>query len=198
MPPIVPHPSPVGRQRGVRDSGAVPEPSSATDPDHLLPCHERSCDVVGVFLVDARGWVLLQERDEHAPVAAEQWGIVGGHVDPGEEWPAAMRRELVEETGIELPEDALELWYDGRHTPETKARPDLTNHWQVWVGRADLTDDDIVCGEGRQIVFVDPDRLDELDLAESTADFLPRFMASAAYARLSAGRSRGGSPAPRS
>ena len=176
----------------------MPEPSSATDPDHLLPCHERSCDVVGIFLVDARGWVLLQERDEHAPVAAEQWGIVGGHVDAGEDWPAAMRRELVEETGVELPEDALELWYDGRHTPETKARAELTNHWQVWVGAANLTDEDIVCGEGRQIVFVDPDGLDELDLAESTADFLPRFLASEAYARLSAGRSRGGSPAPRS
>ena len=53
------------------------------DPDHLLPCRERSCDVVGIFVVDARGRVLLQERDEHAPVAAEQWGIVGGHVEPG-------------------------------------------------------------------------------------------------------------------
>jgi 8-oxo-dGTP diphosphatase len=182
----------------------VAEPSA--DPEHRLPCRERSCDVVGAFLVDARGWVLLQERDEHAPVAAEQWGIVGGHVDPGEEWSAAMRRELLEETGIALPEGALELWYDGRHTPEAKARPGLTNHWQVWVGRADLTDDDIVCGEGRQIVFVDPDRLDELDLAVSTADFLPRFLGSASYRRLtegrrkglSAGRSRGGSPAPRS
>jgi 8-oxo-dGTP diphosphatase len=162
----------------------VNEPSVAIDPDHLLPCWERSCDVVGILLVDARGWVLLQERDEHAPVAAEQWGIVGGHVDPGEEWPAAMRRELLEETGIALPEGALTLWYDGRDTPETKAHPGLTNHWQLWVARVDLTDDDIVCGEGRQIVFVDPDRLDTLDLAESTASFLPRFLASAEYRRM--------------
>jgi 8-oxo-dGTP diphosphatase len=162
----------------------VTEPSVVTDPDHLLPCRERSCDVVGVFLVDARGWVLLQERDENAPVAAEQWGIVGGHVDPGEEWAAAMRRELVEETGLALPEGALALWYDGHHTPEAKARAGLRNHFQLWVARVDLTDADVVCGEGRQIVFVDPGRLGELDLAESTAWFLPRFLASQEYRRM--------------
>jgi len=164
--------------------GIVGHVDDLTDPEHRLPCRERSCDVVGAFLVDARGWVLPQERDEHAPVAAEQWGIVGGHVDPGEERAAAVHRELLEETGLVLPPAALTLWYDGHHTPETKARPDLSNHWQVWVGRVDATDDDVVCGEGRQIVFVDPARFDELDLAESTAWFLPRFLASEVYAAM--------------
>jgi 8-oxo-dGTP diphosphatase len=162
----------------------VPVTSATFDPEHLLPCADRSCDVVGVLLVDARGWLLLQERDEHAPVAAEQWGVVGGHVEPGEEWPAAMRRELLEETGLVLDEGVLSCWYDGFHTPETKSSPALRNHWQLWVGRADLTDEDIVCGEGRQIVFVDPRRLDDLDLALSTAYFLPRFLASPDYAAL--------------
>ena len=154
------------------------------DPHHLLPCAQRSCDVVGVFLVDARGWVLLQERDEHAPVAANQWGIVGGHVDAGEEWPLAVRRELREETGLELDDGVLEIWYDGHDTPEAKESPELRTHWQIWVGRADLTDADIVCGEGRQIVYVDPARLGELDVAEATAYFLPRFLGSATYRRL--------------
>jgi 8-oxo-dGTP pyrophosphatase MutT (NUDIX family) len=137
-----------------------------------------------VFLVDARGWVLLQERDEHAPTAPEQWGLVGGHVEPGELWADAVRRELLEETGLVLPEDTLQLWYDGERTPLTKASPDLSDRWQIWVGRADLTDADIVLGEGRRIVFVDPARLTEIDLAESTAYFLPLFLESATYRAL--------------
>ena len=154
------------------------------DPEHRLPCAERSCDIVGVFLVDGRGWVLLQERDEHAPVAADQWGIVGGHVDPGEERADAMRRELLEETGLILDEAALRLWYDGEDGPDEKVSPDLRNHWQIWVGRVDLTDADIVVGEGRQIVFVDPATLDGLDLALAPAYFLPRFLASETYREL--------------
>ena len=161
------------------DSGPV----TASDPDHLLPCAERSCDVAAIFLVDARGWLLLQERDEHAPVAPNQWGLVGGHVEPGEEWPDALRRELDEETGLPVPED-LTLWYAGNHTPNRKVSPDLRDNWRIWTGRTDVTDDDIVLGEGRQIVFVDPARLDELDLAESTAYFLPRFLESESYRRL--------------
>jgi 8-oxo-dGTP diphosphatase len=162
----------------------LPPVGRLEDPDHLLPCAERECDVVGVFLVDARGWVLLQERDEHAPVAPLQWGLVGGHVEPGERFTDAMVRELAEETGLRLTPGVLTVWYDGDHTPETKARAGLRNHWQIWVGRADLVDDDIVLGEGRQIVFVDPARLGELDLADTTADFLPRFLASEEYAAL--------------
>lgn len=168
----------------MRHSDPVTAPDATTDPHHRLPCSERSCDVAGIFLVDDRGWVLLQERDAQAPTAPDQWGVVGGHVEPGEEWTVAMRRELAEETGLELPEGTLELWYDGHHTPARKVTARVRDHWQIWVGRVSLTDDDIVVGEGRQIVFLDPRRLAELDIAESTAYFLPRFLASETYRRL--------------
>ncbi len=162
-----------------------PEPRGrGEDPAHRLACAHRGCDIVGVLLVDARGWVLLQERDEHAPVAPEQWGLVGGHVDAGETFPDAMGRELAEETGLELPRGTLRLWYAGDRTPPDKAARGLRDRWQLWVGRVDLTDADIVVGEGRQIVFVDPDRLGDLDLAEPAAWFVPRFLASADYAAL--------------
>ncbi len=138
--------------------------------------------VAGIFLVDARGWVLLQERDELAPVAPEQWGIVGGHVEPGEGWHEAMQRELAEETGLVLPDGVLRLWHEVvRETPPSDPGP---VHWQVWVGRVDLTDDDIVVGEGRQIVFVDPAATGRLDLADSTGHFLPLFLASEDYREL--------------
>ena len=56
--------------------------------------------------------------------------------------------------------------------------------YRVYAGRVDLTDEDIVLGEGRAIVFVDPDRARGLDLAESLAHFLPLFLASDLYRQL--------------
>lgn len=133
-----------------------------------------------IVLVDTRGWLLLQERDEHAPVAPNQWGLVGGHVDPGEDFETAAYRELAEETGLAW-QSGLELWFDGPFQRSTATEP---GHHQVWIAATGLTDADIVVGEGRQIVFVDPDRLDKLDLGESAAYLLPRLLSSPAYARL--------------
>ena len=136
-----------------------------------------------VFLVDARGHVLLQHRDEHAPRAANQWGMVGGHVEDGEDYDEAMRREILEETGIEIAAEDLVLWQatefdysDGHHSD-----------YRVYAGRVDLTDDDIVLGEGRAIVFVDPAATPALDKAESCAHFLPLFLTSDLYRRLNEG-----------
>ena len=157
----------------------------ADDPEHALPCEERSCDVVSVVLVDDRGWVLLQERDEVAPTAPGQWGLVGGHVEAGERFEDAVARELSEETALRAPAGVLRVWYDGDRGHVPKARPGLCDHWQVWVGRAWFGEDEVVVGEGRQIVFVDPDRLDSLDVAPTSGELLRGFLASPEYAALS-------------
>ena len=133
-----------------------------------------------VLLVDDRGWVLLQERDEFAPRAANQWGMVGGHVEDGEDFGTAVYREVAEEIGVDLPEGSLTLWRDAEYT-----YPDGHHgHYNVYAARVDLTDEDITVGEGRQIVFVDPDTVLDLDLAGSSRHFLPEFLASDLYATL--------------
>lgn len=148
------------------------------------PCSEQNCRVTSALLVDARGWVLLQERDEHALVSPGQWGLVGGHLEDGETWEEALHRELEEETGLR--ERGFDLWFDEivQHSP--KASSHLADRWQIWVKRTEATDADIRLGEGRQIVFVDPQRIraGELDLAVSAQHVLPLFLDSSTYRSL--------------
>lgn len=134
-----------------------------------------------VLLVDPRGWVLLQERDEHPAIDPERWGFVGGHVDEGEEPGAAAYRELEEETGLLVEPPALELWQDFSVYHAAYASFDDVF---VYAAATTATDDDIVVGEGRQIVFVDPATFGELPLTASAARILPEFLASERYRGL--------------
>ena len=125
---------------------------------------------VGVVLVDDHGQLLLQERDEHATIDPERWGLPGGHVDDGESFAAAARRELAEETGVRLGPDELRFWREYQVFHEAYGSWD---RMQVFAARCSLTDADIVVGEGRRIVFVAPDRALDLPLTASSSRIVP-------------------------
>jgi 8-oxo-dGTP diphosphatase len=137
-----------------------------------------------VILVDIRGWILLQERDEHPAIDPEKWGLVGGHLDPGEGFETAAYRELAEETGLRLPVGALRGWQEIEFfQPATRSAARM----RVFVAATELTDADIDVLEGRQIVFVEPGAARELDLGVAAAIAVPTFLDSAEYREL-AGR----------
>jgi len=133
-----------------------------------------------VLLVDRRGWVLLQERDEHAAIDPETWGLPGGHVEDGEGFEEAAYRELLEETGVRLEPGALQFW----HEFATEHASYGVGSMQVYAGAVDLIDDDLVCGEGRQVVFVDPAVVPTLELTGSAQDALPAFLGSELYSTM--------------
>ena len=134
-----------------------------------------------MILVDRRGWILLQERDEFPAIDPEKWGLVGGHVDDGEDVDAAVYRELLEETGLRLPPGTLQHW---RAIEVFHAAYGTNDRMHVYAAPTDLTDADIVCGEGRQIVFVEPTAARALDLTASATIVVPGFLDSPAYASM--------------
>lgn len=94
---------------------------SATD-EELLPVVDEGDRVIGtaprrrvhleglrhravhIVVCDGRGRVLLQHRSPRKDSFPGWWDIsVGGHVDPGEQYDEAARRELAEELGITAP-----------------------------------------------------------------------------------------------
>lgn len=133
-----------------------------------------------VIVIDSRGWLLLQERDEHPVIDPERWGFVGGGVEDGEDHEQAAYRELAEETGLDLA-DRLEWFEEFEVFHEATGTKDAVH---LFATAADLRDEDIVVGEGRRIVFVPPDAVGTLDLTEAARIALPPFLQSDLYRRL--------------
>ena len=136
-----------------------------------------------VLLVDRRGWILLQERDEFPAIDPEKWGLVGGHLDDGEDATTGACRELLEETGVRLRPGELRPWRAIEVFHEAYGSDDRMH---VFAAATDLSDADIVCGEGRQIVFVEPGAARALDLAASASVAVPGFLDSSLYASMTA------------
>ena len=136
-----------------------------------------------VLLVNAAGDLLLQERDERAPIDPDRWGLSGGHVEPGEAPEDAVYREVEEETGVRLQPGTLEPYAVVEVFHPHYGSVDRAH---IYAGRVDLTDADIDCREGRQIVFVPPDRARALDLTMTGVLCVPAFLASDAYRRMTA------------
>ena len=133
-----------------------------------------------IALIDARGWILLQERDEHPVIDPEKWGFPGGGIEDDEDPEAAAHRELAEETGVTVA-DSLQLFEVFSVFHEHSGTHD---DMFLFAASADLTDDDIVVGEGRQMIFVAPEEALRLDLTAGAALALPVFLRSEMYARM--------------
>ncbi len=89
--------------------------------------------------MDRRGWLLLQERDEHAPVAPNKWGLVGGKVEEGEDFETAAYRELAEETGLVMDERPAPVAGDLLASYPDRPSP---SHYSVWAAATDISDAD--------------------------------------------------------
>ena len=67
---------------------------------------QKTMSVVAAALIDGDGRVLLQQRAPGRAMAG-LWEFPGGKIEPGERPEAALTRELAEELGIAVEEEAL-------------------------------------------------------------------------------------------
>jgi 8-oxo-dGTP diphosphatase len=132
-------------------------------------CYASSKPTVGALVEDGEGRVLLARRK--AEPFRGRWDIPGGFVEEGEHPLDGLRRELLEETGLEVePLEFVGVWMD-RYGGDSTAEATLNLYWTAWV----------LGGEPQPADDVDALRwfgADELPSAEELAfENVPRVLA---------------------
>jgi ADP-ribose pyrophosphatase YjhB (NUDIX family) len=90
-------------------------------------CYASSKATAGALVEDEEGRVLLARR-AHEPFKG-RWDIPGGFLEEGEHPLDGLRRELREETGLEIePLDFLGVWMD-RYGGDSTAEATLNLYW---------------------------------------------------------------------
>ena len=67
---------------------------------------------VCMAIIDSEGKILLSRRPSYMRKFPNAWVMPGGHIDPHESMEESVRREVLEETGIEIQEtDKIEPFF---------------------------------------------------------------------------------------
>ena len=126
--------------------------------------------VVAIIVENPRNEVLLLLRDDKSGLEfANFWTLPGGRVEERETPEMAAHRELLEETGLELP---LSPWktYKRRHQSR-----DLVVRQHVYVGQTDREVQDLMLGEGQALRYFSQKEVVSLPIAYGFDTLLREF-----------------------
>lgn len=126
---------------------------------------ERPVSTVGALIHDGDGRVLMIRTHKWSG----KWGIPGGKIEHGEASVDALRREVMEETSLELEDIRFALVQDSIHSKEFERRA----HFILLNYVARATDLHVVLNEeAEEFQWLSPQRAIELDLNQPTRHLL--------------------------
>lgn len=132
---------------------------------------QRPIPTVGALIHDAEGRVLMIRTHKWN----DRWGIPGGKIRRGESSEDALRREILEETSLELEDIRFALTQDSIDSPEFE-RPEhfiLLNYLARAKGNSVTLND-----EAEEFRWLAPQQALELDLNQPTRHLLEQAIAS--------------------
>lgn len=130
-----------------------------------------------VLLVDSKGRVLLQQRDDDVPPAGYgRWALPGGHLEPGEPPREAALREIEEETGLRLTRLRRFGTFD---RPGSAAASVHRVH--IYMADDEVDESVIEVNEGLDFKFWGPEATGALPMNAWPREMLERFLASDLY-----------------
>jgi len=124
------------------------------------------------------GALILNENDEiflmKSPKWKNKWIVPGGHIENGETMKECVKREVKEETGLDI--DDVEFLTVLEGIPEDFER-DAHFVFLNFVCRAKNQNVELDQREGTKHVWIDPeDAVEELDLNDSTEEFIDAYL----------------------
>jgi 8-oxo-dGTP pyrophosphatase MutT (NUDIX family) len=130
---------------------------------------ERPRAVVGVLMYRANGDVLLIRSHKWS----NRWVVPGGHIEYGERMEDAVRREMAEETGIEVTEVQFVTASEGIFPPEFHER----RHFIYLHFTAFAPNDTVALNdEAEEYRWVKPEEALSMDLVKTVSQFIERYL----------------------
>jgi 8-oxo-dGTP diphosphatase len=125
---------------------------------------------VAIILVNNRNEVLLQLRDNDPNISyPNSWTLPGGVVESNENPEEAARRELIEETGMDL---QLSLWKMYKRKPINRK---LIIQQHVYTGKTQKAVTEMILGEGQALQFFEQEELSTLAISYDFDKLLDEF-----------------------